>query len=57
MIIGILAAVFIVFGMSAGWLIRDIHNTLSALEDLDIDYTIEELQEDCWGGLHFREED
>lgn len=55
MIIGILAAVFIVFGISAGWLIRDIQDSLSALEDLDIDYTIEELQEDC--ALHFREED
>jgi len=57
MIVGILTAVFIVFGISAGWLIRDMQDTLRALDDLDIDYTIEELQEDCGFGLHFREED
>ena len=50
MIAGILTAVFIVFGISAGWLMRD---TLH-WEDMDIDYTIEELHADCWDGLHLK---
>jgi len=53
MMTAIAVAAFIAIFVGAGWLLVD----MLGWDGVDINYTMEELHDDCWEGLHLQREE